>query len=1032
MNIILSEEHTPGNASPEKEFSKNCIVFGRDADASDVTFDSVRYPMVSRHHAELRWQNGKWYLIDHGSSYGTFLDGERLSKPRPVSAGSRMQFGIDGPIIRVVWFEEFVESGRVSPSGSSSVSQMAAAEAHKPKTVHPVKSDSSPSDRMRPILPPARLERIDGPQISADIKAGETWLGRDPSCQMIFDASAATVSRKHAVIRSVGADYFLSDNNSFNGTLVNDQRIASDVPLYDGDEIRLGLGGPVVKFVCPGRPSTAGTALAGQRSFAGSSSDLAVKEGGPKTIVFKMDGVASASRSGKGGVSPQLLLSVTFGDSGIIRIGRDETNDIRLDGLQISKFHARLQRTASGIIVEDLGSTNGVFLNGSRINKAGVAISDEMQIGSFILRVDESGTVSVFDTRSKTRVDCVNITREVRNRAGSGKIKLLDDVSLSIQPNEFVGLLGPSGAGKSTLIEALNGVRPATSGYVRINNLDLYRNLDSLKQSIGYVPQEDIIHRELSVFRTLYYVAKLRLPSDVSRKEIVRIIEEVLDVTGLSERRNVAVSDLSGGQRKRVSMAVELITKPSVIFLDEPTSGLDPATEDKIMNLFRQIAESGRTVIMTTHAMENVGLFDKIVVLMRGKLVFFGTPNDALKHLGASSFKQLYDRLETPASDGSGAANSISSEGLAEEWKQSYLKTSQYSELIKKPLSEITSIPSTGRRSRSRLGLFGSFRQFFNLSRRYFEVLLKDKLNLAILLLQAPIIALMTFLVMGGKSPRDFVYFVLALVSIWFGTSVSAREIIRERPVYRRERMFNLGIIPYLTSKLFVLWVIVFIQCLMLFVPLKFFDLIGAMPMPGELLGIPQFWTMLLTASVGIALGLLISALFKTQEIATSLVPLILIPQILFSGLVGVPQGINKVVGLTMPAAWSFDTMKRFSTLETLESEGAMPGDSTKGLGLYKFIEKANDETLAKAERDLADYKQMSGGANPVDEQGNPTPLAERLKVPEIRKIPDDLSGYVTFMHPWMNEVLNQMVLMLMFWILVFFTLIVLKLRDAR
>ncbi|QYO66989.1 ATP-binding cassette domain-containing protein [Leptolyngbya sp. 7M] len=582
------------------------------------------------------------------------------------------------------------------------------------------------------------------------------------------------------------------------------------------------------------------------------------------------------------------------------------------------------------------------------------------------------------------------------------------------------------------LIEALNGVRPATSGYVRINNLDLYRNLDSLKQSIGYVPQEDIIHQELSVFRTLYYVAKLRLPSDVSRKEIVSIIEEVLDVTGLSERRNVAVSDLSGGQRKRVSMAVELITKPSVIFLDEPTSGLDPATEDKIMKLFRQIAESGRTVIMTTHAMENVGLFDKIVVLMRGKLVFFGTPNDALKHLGASSFKQLYDRLETPVSDGRVKTNSVSSEVIAEEWKQRYLKTSQYSELIKKPLSEIRSFSSSGRRSRSRLGLFGSVRQFFDLSRRYFEVLLRDKLNLAILFLQAPIIALMTFLVIGAKSPRDFVYFVLSLVSIWFGTSVSAREIIRERPVYRRERMFNLGIIPYLASKFFVLGVIVFIQCLMFFVPLKFFDLIGAMLMPGELLGIPQFWTMLLTASVGMALGLLISALFKTQEIATSLVPLILIPQILFSGLVGVPQGINKVIGLTMPSAWSFDTMKRFSTLETLEPEGAMPGDSTKGLGLYKFIEKENDETLKKAERDLADYKQMSGGASPVDEQGNPTPLAERLKVPEIKRIPDDLSGYVTFMHPWMNEVLNQLVLMLMFWILVFFTLIVLKLRDAR
>ena len=155
----------------------------------------------------------------------------------------------------------------------------------------------------------------------------------------------------------------------------------------------------------------------------------------------------------------------------------------------------------------------------------------------------------------------MNITREVRSRLGGGKIKLLDGISLSIQPNEFVGLLGPSGAGKSSLIEALNGVRPANSGYVRINNLDLYRHLDSLKQAIGYVPQDDIIHRELTVYRTLFYVAKLRLSRDVSAKEISRMIEEVLDVTGLSERRNVPVSQLSGGQRKRVSIAVELVTK---------------------------------------------------------------------------------------------------------------------------------------------------------------------------------------------------------------------------------------------------------------------------------------------------------------------------------------------------------------------------------------------------------------------------------------------------------------------------------------
>ncbi len=260
-------------------------------------------------------------------------------------------------------------------------------------------------------------------------------------------------------------------------------------------------------------------------------------------------------------------MSLAFGGKKELIVGRAETSDIKLDGLQISNRHARLLQTNSGIVIEDLNSTNGVYVNGDRVSRQTITPNDAVQIGSFLIKIDTAGNIGVFDTRSKTRIDSVNITKEVKNRAGGGMIRLLDNVSLSIQPNEFVGLLGPSGAGKSTLMDAMNGMRPASGGSVLINNLDLYQHLDSLKQSIGYVPQDDIIHRELTVYRTLYYVAKLRLSSDVSKSEIEQIIDEVLDVTGLSERRDVPISQLSGGQRKRVSIAVELITKPSVIFL---------------------------------------------------------------------------------------------------------------------------------------------------------------------------------------------------------------------------------------------------------------------------------------------------------------------------------------------------------------------------------------------------------------------------------------------------------------------------------
>ncbi len=1036
MTIILVEKSEDGQ-KPERSFSKVVVLVGRDANECDIAFDNVKWPMVSRRHAEFRCENGNWYLVDLNSSYGVFVNGQKIAGQHPVAAGSSIQFGTDGPVLIVIWFEAAQQSLHdANPTPAVPV-------ARPEPSRHPIYQGlpQSPPDRIpQQQVPPPRA----APTAMLEFARGESrrpfvlnapyiWIGRDPECAVVFESSAGMVSRKHAQIRLEQGEFLLEDNNSFNGTLVNEQRISAPTPLYHEDMIRIGVGGPILRFISPGRIAPKGASLSGQRAVAanqtGNFADLAEAPGSRTMILDRKS--AEKYMPAKSSAQPQLLMSVAFGDKNALTVGRDENNDIRLDGLQISKRHARFLRSGGDIVIEDQKSTNGIFINGKRISKEAVRPNDAIQIGAFLLGVDGGGNINVFDTRSKTRIDAVNITKQVKDRSAGGQLTLLDSISLSIQPNEFVGILGPSGAGKSMLMNVMNGVRAADSGSVLVNNLDLHRHLDSLKQSIGFVPQEDIIHRELSVYRTLYYVAKLRLSRDVSSDEIEQIVDEVLDVTGLAERRNLSIHELSGGQRKRVSIAVELITKPSIIFLDEPTSGLDPAAEERIMKLFRQIAESGRTIILTTHAMENVKLFDKIVVLMGGKLVFYGKPDEALTHLRAANFKELYDRLEQPVAEGvreHGESHRRQiTERTAEEWKRKFAATPQYQNNIQKPLSELGSIAATGKQKKRRLGILGSLSQWLTLTRRYFEVLFKDKLTLFILLAQAPVIALMTFFVMGADQPRDFVYFVLALVAVWFGTSVSARELVRERPVYERERMVNLGLLPYLASKLFVLGVIVSLQCIMLFVPLKLFDLIGLMPMPGELMGIPQFWTMLLTAAVGIGVGLLVSALVRTSEMATSLVPLILIPQILFSGLVGVPNGItNKVVSLTMPAAWSFDTMKRFSTLDTLEAEGAKVNGKTKGLGLYKYIELENEKIVAKAKQDFEDYKKVTENRY----QGDPAP--EITPEVSIKKLPEDLSTHVTFLHPWMmNEVLNQIVLMLMFGMMVIATLIILRLKDS-
>ena len=1035
MTITLVEAGAGGGQKGEMSFSKPVIIVGREASECDIAFDKAKFPMVSRRHAEFRLENGNWLLADLNSSYGVFVNGQRVSSPHPITVGSSVQFGTDGPVLIVIWFDAAQESLRGAKPGQAAPAEPPQPEPPRQRQVQPQSREQQrpPEPVPQPaVLQTATLEFV-GKESGKPfvINAASIWLGRDAECAVVIESSAGMVSRKHAEIRLEQGEFILQDNNSFNGTLVNEQRISAPTPLYHDDKIRLGVGGPVLRFISPGRTAPKGASLSGQRAVAASQTGNLgeiSQQIGSKTMVFNPE-TAEKYVPAKSSAQPQLLMSIAFGDKNELTIGRDEKNDITLDGLQISKRHARLLRSHVDIIVEDLKSTNGVFINGKRISKQAIRPNDAVQIGAFLIGVDAADNINVFDTRSKTRIDAVNITRQVKDRSASGKLTLLDSISLSIQPNEFVGILGPSGAGKSMLMDVMNGLRPATSGSVLVNNLDLYRHLDSLKQSIGYVPQEDIIHRELTVYRTLYYVAKLRLSRDVTSAEIRQIVNEVLDVTGLAERRNVPINQLSGGQRKRVSIAVELITKPSIIFLDEPTSGLDPAAEERIMKLFRTIAESGRTVILTTHAMENVKLFDKIVVLMGGKLVFYGKPDEALTHLRAANFRELYDRLEQPVEEGVREHGETHrrqiTESAADEWKKKFLATPQYQTYVQKPLSELGSIVQAGKQKKRRLGILGAFSQWLTLSRRYLEVLFKDKLTLFILFAQAPIIGLMTYFVMGADQPRDFVYFVLALVAVWFGTSVSAREIVRERPVYERERMVNLGLLPYLASKLFVLGIIVSVQCLMLFVPLKLFDLVGLMPMPGEHFGIPQFWTMLLTAGVGIGVGLFVSALVRTSEMATSLVPLILIPQILFSGLVGVPNGINKVVSLTMPAAWSFDTMKRFSTLDTLEPEGANPKGKTKGRGLYKYIEEENEKIVAKAKEDFEEYKRESEGRY----QDNPS-SPEITPDVSIKKLPDDLSGYVTFLHPWMNEVLNQIVLVLMFGMMVVVTLIVLRLKD--
>ena len=573
MKITFVEERD-GRRLPERQYDARVVTVGRDP-SCDMAFEEPSQTMVSRRHAEFRHEGGRWLLADTGSTFGTFADGRPVEGPVEVRTGMRVQFGIEGPSVQVV------RAGQDDALLESPTLQDPRAGGKRPRHSTEVGPPHRPHSATRPSPTKpggqARLE-IPGeggaPPKIVTLDKDVVRVGREPEVEVRLDASAAVVSRRHAEVRRLNGHFVLADLDSFNGTYLNGARISSPAQLSDGDRVELGFGGPVLIFRNPAAGPHAGD---GEPGAAPARPVI-------KTVV---GGAGSVPPGAKAGAAARKLLTVhPFGDKRQLTVGRAEGSDVRLDGLLISNRHAVFSREGEKVYVEDAGSTNGVYLDGARLTgRRHLGPCDQVQIGPFLLGADAKDGVSVYDTRAKTQIDVVGVTKEVRSNTGGGTVRLLDGVSLTIRPNEFVGLLGPSGAGKSTLMDALNGMRPATAGQVLVNSLDLYRHLDSLKQQIGYVPQDDIIHRELTVYRTLYYVAKLRLSRDVSAEEVNRIVSEVMDLTGLSERRNVPVSQLSGGQRKRVSIAVELITKPSVIFLDEPTSGLDPATEEKIMLL---------------------------------------------------------------------------------------------------------------------------------------------------------------------------------------------------------------------------------------------------------------------------------------------------------------------------------------------------------------------------------------------------------------------------------------------------------------
>lgn len=319
-------------------------------------------------------------------------------------------------------------------------------------------------------------------------------------------------------------------------------------------------------------------------------------------------------------------------------IDRDPSFDIVLTDLLVSRRHAEVSSVADGTIVRDLGSGNGTFVNGYRAAGQVLRPGDLITIGPHVLQFDGMRLVEHLDVAD------VAFGASAISVVVHGGRTLVDDVSFSVPPRTLMAVVGPSGAGKSTLLGALTGLRPAESGQVWYAGRDLYANYEELRQRIGFVPQQDILHHPLSLPLALGYAAELRFPRETTAADRQVRIEEVVAQLGLHGpySEGTAVGRCSGGERKRASTAMELLTKPSVLFLDEPTSGLDPHLAREVMSRLRMLADEGRTVILVTHDVEFISSCDLVLVLAPGgHMAFLGPPGDAAAYFGKGSWADI-------------------------------------------------------------------------------------------------------------------------------------------------------------------------------------------------------------------------------------------------------------------------------------------------------------------------------------------------------------------------------------------------------
>jgi ABC transport system ATP-binding/permease protein len=812
---------------------------------------------------------------------------------------------------------------------------------------------------MSQAAPPVLTVRYDGSQRT--FAAGhDVVVGRDLRADMRI--THPLISRAHLLLRFDQGRWRAIDNGSLNGTYVNGRRVPV-VDIHDGQTINIGNpDGPQLAFEVghhagpagrppqtasmpipqssaaarPAPPQPARQAAAppagmlrpppaGPRPQPGAPPQPMYQGGGgqrppaypsspppqpppsrqppsapPPSLPPKPQLARSPSKPETGNLATKMIQAILPGvgaperPPGSATIGRANDNDIVIQDVLASRHHAFLVQSPLGTEIRDAHSVNGTFVNGVRVGSAVLNEGDVITIGNVDLVLTDGNLIR--RTEAATRTGGLEVNGVHFKIDGK---ELLDNISLTARPGTLTAIIGGSGAGKTTLSRLIAGYTRPSAGSVTFEGHNIHAEYATMRSRIGMVPQDDVVHRQLTVNQALGYAAELRLPPDTSKQERAQVVAQVLEELDLTKHADTRVDKLSGGQRKRASVALELLTQPSLLLLDEPTSGLDPALDRQVMLMLRQLADAGRVVLVVTHSVSYLDVCDQILLIAPGgKTAFNGPPSQVGAALGTTNWADIFANVGADPDEAN--RRFIERNGRRPSEAPAPESPADLGEPVHTDL----------------------VRQFSTIARRQVRLVISDRGYSVFLAILPFLIGALSLTVKGpkpGLGPADplglaptqpqYIMVLLNIGAVFMGTALTIRDLIGERPIFRREQAVGLSTTAYLLAKVFIFFVFATVQAAIA----TFIVRLGkgaptAHPPFFDNSTFSLFVTVAGTCVASAILGLLLSAVAQSNEqIMPLLVVSIMSQLVLAGGMIPVTgrAGLNQLSWVT-PGRWGY------------------------------------------------------------------------------------------------------------------------------